>query len=566
MSGSSGTKRSLREQAVEQYVTKKTPQTQTEEQQDTAALEEEKFADIESNPFFQAVTQNADPEVAAAEIKKLLSATEEFESEKEFLKKLEELQTFKEYLMLQRENVSVKIIELSNTDAFAELQSVIGDMNDSLKGFNDRMEPLMEILDAVARLNALAPDKIYDVMNEINEDKEAEEELAAQKEQWATQLQSNKAQQSELNADISVLRNEKKFFGMFGGPSDDALRQAALKNERIKELQDQAAKLQDDIQNKTIDRETEYGEYAEEKAKLRELLDLTSEEHKGRQKELVQAALDFVSTTKSRTGAVLNHFESIQGQIEGIEGINGKMREAFTVVTAGIEGAVENNLSLTEKFGQAAESESELQKLKREKKLTGLQRVNEEMNRTHIDTNLTASQLAKEELEIRTMRETNTDQIDSTRRQNTSGVAQVASRLSVVLTAISSAALNESRTAIHNTLHNMETSTGAIAQNEAIKNATNVHKNAALLADAIAGVAEYTETAKAAAQITEEGYYKNLAAVDDLQANMKKLGESVGKIKSAATDAANKREAEADAAEEQKTTPAANKPKNAFTL
>lgn len=71
-----------------------------------------------------------------------------------------------------------QIISLTNTETFAELQSVIKDLNEALLNYEDQIGPLMDLVDSVYQLrtNGL----VIDAFREIKEDREREEQQRQQ--------------------------------------------------------------------------------------------------------------------------------------------------------------------------------------------------------------------------------------------------------------------------------------------------------------------------------------------------------------------------------------------------
>ena len=120
---------------------------------------------------------------------------------------------------------------------------------------------------------------------------------------------------------------------------------------------------------------------------------------------------------------------------------------------------------------------------------------------------------------------------------NSRGTAGVASRLSVVLTAVSSAALNEAKTMAGNTLKGMNSLTHEIAQTEAIKNAMSIHTQNDELSEAVKMLETYREVADNATAITREGTAKLKETLNEMEQTAKELGESVKNAKSAPADA-----------------------------
>jgi hypothetical protein len=451
--GAAKQKKSYADEALEKYTSKTKERTKSSASvEETAATE--KFANIESNPFYQIVIQSsATPSEKKNAVAKAL-AFEEDKPKEENEEKIAAFEEFKEYLMAYRKEMSKEIIRLSDTEAFSELQKVFEEMNSALLEFEDQITPLVEIIDAVHRLNMASDGAIGDVYKEIQEDKAEEERIAKLREEQEAKIKQFDNDITLMHQDIAALREQKSWFGL-GGTKQSALEEIAKKRVLIENKQTDVLKLKEEIQNTVFNRETRFSELAEEKEKLRELLDLTSEEHKERQENLVKAAINFVNTTESRTGSVLQHMIGIKDQIKNVDTVNGNMKRVFAIVNDGIKDAEDSNKSLTEKFKEAAEGETQLQQFEREDKLQAVNEHVETLTSSKLDTLSTLGELQEESMNIKSMRDTNSTQISNTRKMHSSGTAGVASRLSTVLTAVSSAALNEAKTTTQNTLKSM---------------------------------------------------------------------------------------------------------------
>ncbi len=83
--------------------------------------------------------------------------------------------------------------------------------------------------------------------------------------------------------------------------------------------------------------ESKMGEFAEQKKKLRELLDISTDDHKQRQRELVDSALSFVNTAKTRVGAVRQHLGKMGDQVENLVDANNMMGTVYAIMNEGIK-------------------------------------------------------------------------------------------------------------------------------------------------------------------------------------------------------------------------------------
>ena len=527
--------KSLADAAVEKYTKKRAVDTTEKSEESTISKQ---FAQIESNPFHQIVVQSdASPSEKKDAVARAL-AYNETESKEENEARLASFEQFKEYLMAYRKEMSKEIIRLADTEAFSELQAVFEDMNSSLLSFEQKITPLIEIIDAVHRLNMASDGAMYDVFKEIQEDKEEEERIKQLRAEQEAELNTLEANILKLNQDIAALREDRSWFGM-GGVKKDALQNIARNEVLIENHKNTAAALREKIESTTFNRETRFAEFSAEKEQLRELLDITSEEHKDRQESLVKAALDFVNTTDERTGSVLDRMGKIRSQIKNVDTVNGNMKRIFAVVSDGIKDAEVSNADLSNRFNITAEEETALAQYEREDKLEAVNEHIEALTASKVDTLSTLGELQEESMNIKSMRDTNNQQISHTRKMHTSGTAGIASRLSTVLTAVSSAALNEARTTTQNTLNKMNTITHDIAQNEAIKNATNMHLQNDELSKAIEQLATYKDISDKATEITRSALEEQKVLQREIESTAADLASSIKKAKGVTAEVMN---------------------------
>lgn len=533
MSGSAKRSRSkaesLADAAVEKHAKRRKSSTSKSETATETPLTE-KYADIKSNPFYQAVVaSDASPTEKKDAVAKLL-AYEEEKSATENEAKLAAFETFKEYLMAYRKEMAKEIIRLQDTEAFSELQKVFEDMNSALLDFEDQIKPLVEIIDAVHRLNIASDGAMYDVFKEIQADK-AEElriaELRATQEAEKTKLERDILEKQKR---IAELRTDTSWWtGKVTSKSQAAI--AGIEVE-INAQNEQVSNLTAAIDATVVNRESKFADLAYEKGKLRELLDLTSDEHVDRQEALVTAALNFVNVTEERSGSVLTHMVEMKERIRNVDTVNGNMKRIFAIVSDGIKDAEDVNEGLTTRFSASTGEESSIERLEREDRLQGVNEHVDSLNTSKLDTLETMGELQEESLNIKAMRDTNSSQINHTRKMHSRGTAGVASRLSTVLTAVSSAALNEARITTQNTLESMNDMTRETAQSEAIKNATRLHTENDQLTKAIEQLAAYRDISDKATEISRAALEEQKVLQREMEQTAEELAESIKDAKS----------------------------------
>jgi hypothetical protein len=480
-----------------------------------------RYADIASNPFYSVMFSEATtPEKKRAEVTALLTYEGTKEENRERMKAFE---LFKEYLQSQREEMAQEIIRLTDTGTFSELKSVYDDLNTSLIDFDNRMQPLTDIIDAVytLRTNGLT----MEAFQEILKDRRREEELIRLKAEKQDTFNKLKQNVTETQAGIAALGEDRSFFGL--GPVRQQSREAiARRSLELGDIDQNLTTLGNEIAelDKQTPTESELGEFVEQKRKLRELLDISADEHKQRQKDLVDSAVNFVTTAKTRVGSVREHLGQMNNQVENLFDANNMMGSVYAILNEGIKAATDNNQRVRDVLQPpTAGTEDMIAQMSREQKKMAVEQHITMLDASAADTMATYADLTSGAIRIKTMKDAVDQQAIRARSMHSQGISGVADRLSVVLQAVSSAALGEASAMAKDTLQQMAENTNKVAQKESIRIAMGVQEQNSDLAKAIDDLGAYGEVVRTATNITREGISDMRVKLDEL----KKLAEDV---------------------------------------
>ena len=501
-----------------------------------ATVADSKFAQIQTNPFFSTVFN---PELSPEQKKSELTKLRVYEGTKEENReKAKAYDLFKEYLQEQREMMAREIIALTDTETFAELQSTYRDINDALIQFEEDMTPLTDIIDAVYALRTSG--KTLDAFKEIKLDTAREQENTRRRELASKELADRKADVNRISAQILELENSsssKKFFGL-GGLKDEVVSQLShLKvqlDNAITRFSD-AEKEMSAANSATVDGMTTMSDDPEEnarlleaKSKLKELLDLSSDQHTERQKQLVASALNFINTSKERIGSIREHLGGMDGQIENLSDTNQHMMQIYAIMTEAEKEAALENQRKRDALAAASESENLIEKMNRETLQRDIDEHIKSVAQSTVDTQATYADLAGGSVRILTMKDATQTQIVKAREMHSRGVGGIADRLSTVLQAVSGAAISEAQSMAQDTHRHMMESTNRIAQKESIRVAMGVNETNDELVKLMADLESYGEVSKASTEIVRAGLTEmqenldKIAAIrDDVQQGIK---------------------------------------------
>lgn len=482
--------------------------------------EDARFANIQSNPFFKAMfAEESRPEEKKNVVAKMLT----FEGTKEENReRIKEFELFKEYLQAQREAMAQEIIRLTDTETFAELKMVYDDLNTSLIEFDNKMRPLTDIIDAVytLRTNGMT----VEAFQEIIRDRKREEELHKARQSKKLELSELTDRTNHLQQHNAALREEKSFFG-FGGITEEARQRIAQNDLDLANIADRLGSLGTEIValDAQVPNESQMGEFAAQKEKLRELLDISTDDHKQRQRDLVDSALNFVNTAKTRVGAVRQHLGKMGDQVENLADANNTMGTVYAIMNEGIKSAGADNLKLRDTLQDPGAEEDTIAKMTRDQKRMAVEQHMTLLDASAADTMATYADLTSGAIRIKTMKDAVDQQSIRARTMHSQGISGVADRLSVVLQAVSSAALGEASAMAKDTLQQMADNTNKVAQKESIRIAMGIGEQNTDLAKAIDDLGSYGEVVRAATNITKEGLTEMRGKLDEL----KKLTEVV---------------------------------------
>lgn len=491
---------------------------------------------IQSNTFYKILFESS---TTAEEKKAAVEKTLVFEGTKtENAERVAEFEAFKQYLQFQRQAMAKEFMKLADTKSFAELKQVIDDMNGGLMRFDETMKPLSEILDAVYTLRTGGPTLLNDAYRDIETDRKSEEEKNRKLKELKGEIEAIENKIKEHNNRIADLSEEKSWFGL-GNIKKVARQQISRCESDIQELQNKATDVSGQLKNiaesSTKSESLLPPEYEDAKSKLRELLDISSEDHSQRQKDLILAAREFVEHAQTRTGSVLGHLESMDKRMENIADANGTLRTMYAIMNDASKDAVSSNKETVERLqtDRSEDNLSAIASMELDDKITGLNDHITNLDRTSVDTSKTLTDLAEQSGRILTMKDRNKSQIAKTRSQMTSGIGGVADRLVGVLTAVSLASLSESSELMQSSIQQMDSKTRESTKQEVFQKILGQKLQNDELSQALEDASEFREIMGRGTELYRQQVAETHNLVDEMSKEAEALKEMVEEAKGA---------------------------------
>lgn len=502
--------------------------------------EEKEEIGIETNTFYSIImADDVELEEKVNQVSKALEFTNDKESDRTRIKEFEQ---FKEYLQSISETMSKQRIEMTDTGTFSELQKVYGDFNNDLNDFINKIKPLTDITDALYTLRKNGETR--SVLQKIQQDKANARDKQDRIIDLNKTINEGENLMAELRKENVILAENKSFFG-FGNIKPESKAQIQENEIKIAETFNNVSnctkerdKLLLEIEN--INNSTEYSFEAQ---KLKELLDLNSEQHVQRQADLVQSALQFINSGKERFGEIRKHLELMNQQIEGLTDNNSQMQQIYAVLNDGTKKAEEANKTKRETLMNTPEPTSQIEKMKLDKEKRDLDEFIDTVSQSTVDTMQTYGELSMEEIKLRNMQAATKNQSQSAATMHSRGIASVASQLSVVLTAVNSAAINESQVMASDTLTQMANVTNDVAKKESIRIATGRDDVNIELEKTLQDLVEFGDTQRQATEITRDAIKTMRDNLDELEKLSKDVQEDTADFVAVTADTIDEKKA-----------------------
>jgi hypothetical protein len=458
------------------------------------------------------------PQYQPEEKKSAIAKTITFASTRDETKAaFKEFDAFMEYMQAKRLEMQEELIRLTDVEVMGELKQIYDDLNRELDEWNEQMRPFTEKLDAIYTLrtnNATA-----DAYREIKADKVAAEQRSMRRAELERQFHDHDNRVQRMQSEIAILSEEKALFG-FGGIKQSARQNIASNQQLIDTALAEMARIEAEIV--ALDAESTSNtaltpELADAKAKLAQLLDISSEEHQQRQQDMVQKTLTLLQTFRERTGAGREHLGEMEKQFDRLKTANRDMGHVAAILDDAVGEAEVLTQEKRKAFESPAENESSIAKMQREDAKMAAEEHVKLLAAKKREVGETAAELTRGAIQINTGVESVHNQTEMVRSMNTRGVASAAEQLNVILQGVNMAALNESAQMGKMALLRMNEDTNRIAQKEVVRAAMDTGSFGEDIQRAIENLASYGEVYKAASEITRGNMAEIRAGLDQLK-------------------------------------------------
>ncbi|MDB5490673.1 MAG: hypothetical protein JWO78_522 [Micavibrio sp.] len=489
----------------------------------------ERFTNIKANPFALVMLDPAKSrQEKKAEMTKLMTHDVTL-SEEANEKNLASFTEFCEWLQEKRKELSVEMLRNGDTKAFGKLQEVLDQMTNGLLKFNEKRQPFLDILDALYKIQ-LNGVKTSDMIDEINKDAEETERLNKELEGLGQKVAGIGGEIQSYKDKIAQLKTETSWYTFGSKIKPAAQAEINMIEQRIGDKQAEAVALADKVRetNQALSQprqsQFEGQDLAEAKKNLKALLDLNSAEHQKRQEEINAAAADFVVNSDKNVDEVLQNIENMNERHNKAGKNNSKMLAMFAIMNDSIKDATLSNQEVLKTQDAPADvEEDELDKLTREEKRDAVLRHIKTMTETRENTTQMSESLSTEKAELTQMQDSCTRQITSTRLLRGTGIANMASQLNAMMTALSSAATGQSSEVARELITEMADNSLSIRGKDSIRAALEFNKGNDSLEAAIARAEKY-------ARLMDDATAQRTAALAEQKDLLKSMEQTSGNL------------------------------------
>lgn len=411
------------------------------------AAEKKAVAEISTNPYHKIMF---DPVMDLGDKCKAMATALVYNKEDTEVQNEERLKAFiafSEWLQVKRKELAIEMLRLNDAEAFAQLKEVIDELGNGILDFNKKISPFMAILDSLYKMQTSGI-KTSDMLKEIVDDREALDALNKNLDEQTEALETADKAIRSYNDSIAELKTKTSWYSL--GTKIKPSAQAEINKIELRVVEEQAriATLTETVIATQAEinapRVTQFEGLGDVKDNLKLLLDITSDTHRQKQKELNTAAADFVESSEKRVGEVLKNIEQMNGRIDKASKNSSKVLGLYAVMNDAVQNAMGSNHEVLVTLDAPEVAEALVVRMQREEKREGSLKHIKILSGIKEDTVKMYDGLSREKVELAGMLDANGQQISNTRYLHGSGIANMGMQLNAMINALGSAANGQS--------------------------------------------------------------------------------------------------------------------------
>lgn len=484
-------------------------------------------AEVTGNPFHKIMFDPAMGLEAKRQAMAQALVYDKSMSEEQNADRLKAFVSFSEWLQSKRKELAVDMLKLNDSEAFAQLKDVIDELGQGILDFNKKIDPFLNILDSLHKMQ-LKGVKTSDMLVEIIHDRDDLERLNSELAKHEEKINLSDRTIRNYNDQIAELKTKTSWWTFGSKIKPDAQAEINKIELRVEEERARILALGEEVKNTQMaigaPRVTQFEGLEDVKYNLRTLLDISSDTHREKQRDLNQTAAEFVTSSDKRVASVLSNIQAMNGRIEGAGKNSSKVLGLYAVMNDSIETAMAGNHNILEGFKVPAGEEGLIEKMQREETREASLRHIKTLTGIKEDTVKMYDGLSREKAELSGMLDSNNQQVAKTRYLHSSGIANMGMQMNAMLTALSSAANGQSTKVAQELVDEMGSNAIMIRGKDSIRAALEFQATNETLERAIQVAAQSAEMMRNASILTgdtlaqqQELLVKVKAGADDMQ-------------------------------------------------
>jgi hypothetical protein len=509
------------------------------EEDDVERVERQGQFDLENNPFYTTLyNKQLTIEEKKEQIAALMTYDENMDVDQNEVRQ-QQYELFKAFLMTWRKDMALDIIGLTDPETYAELHKMYKQINSAMLQYRKELTPLLDIIDASNTiLNAPGEDMMLKVYESFEEDDKAKAEYDKALKEAQDQVDKNFKTYKDNERRMAALDQTTNLFGKVKKSARLEKSQLEIdQKELLLKLSEQKPALEQLLANPP---QEQFPQLREAKAKMRELLEIDSSEHRQRVVDLINTAERFVNTTDVRGHEVLDHYLRRRDHVGTLDKANSSLDDIYAVLSDATKTALTKNDDIFKKHAAVPEEEEFTDKLLRERTLNGVANYITVAKRSQQDTEDVRGQLVAQKLVLTTAKTNNDDQINDAYGLVGSTNAQVAEGLATALDAVTAAATDMARLIAQETNRVMRKDNNKVIKNEVDRIANNAGQGAEKLKEASAMIAGLLAMTEDSIKKTQAGEARTAAELVNYDALREKMSTAVQDLISTAAKGSNK--------------------------